>query len=115
MSPVLTRTGGRADRLKMARWAALAIVVLIVALMVWKWQDWQASARMGAAYAARLTCSCRYVEGRSAESCAQDISHDTRLVSVTDQPEEKRVTASVPLLGHAEARFRPGYGCLMQP
>lgn len=115
MSPVLTRSGRRHNRLKLAKWAAVALLMLIVALMLWKWRDWQASAQVGAAYAARLTCSCRYVGGRSAESCAGDIRQDTGLVRVTERPEEKRVIASVPLLGHAEARFRPGYGCLMQP
>ncbi|OYW85013.1 MAG: hypothetical protein B7Z20_09850 [Sphingobium sp. 32-64-5] len=104
-----------AVRWAVAKWTALALAALLLALILWKWRDWQASARMGAAYAARLTCSCRYVEGRSAESCAQDIRHETRLVSVTERPEQRRIIARVPLLGRAEAGFRPGYGCLIQP
>jgi len=97
------------------RWGAVAAAVALVVLALWKWSDWRAGAQASSAYAARLTCSCRYVDGRSGESCAQDIAADTGLVRVTEKPEEKRIIARVPLLGHAEARFKQGYGCLMVP
>ncbi len=101
--------------------AQIAKRALLVALgagllyAAWKWQDWRAAGEAGAAYAARITCSCRYVEGRSAQSCARDIAEDASLVSITEKPEEKVIVGSVPLLGRASARYKPGYGCLMEP
>jgi len=94
---------------------AAAVLAALVALTIWKWGDWRARAEASSAYAARHVCSCRYVAGRGAESCMRDMAAESRLVGVTDRPEEKRVTARIALLGAAEARFRPGYGCLMMP
>ncbi len=96
-------------------WGAIVAGIALAALALWKWNDWRAGAQAASAYAARMTCSCRYVDGRSGESCAQDIAAETRLVRVKEQPEGKRIIASVPLLAHAEAQFRQGYGCLMMP
>lgn len=86
-----------------------------VAGIIWKWHDWRAAAQAGSAYAARITCSCRYVEGRSAESCAMDVADDAGLVSISEVPEEKAITGSVPLMARRTARYKPGYGCLMEP
>lgn len=97
------------------KWAALLLIGAAVVFSVWKWPEWRAAAQAGSAYAARITCSCRYIQGRSAESCARDIEEDASLVSISDNPDDKMVTGSIPLLGKASARFRPGYGCLMQP
>lgn len=91
------------------------LLVAGVALVIWRWPHWRASGEAGSAYAARITCSCRYVEGRSAESCAHDIKGDASLVSITDIPEEKAIVGTVPLLGKAKAIYKAGYGCLMQP
>lgn len=104
-----------ADRARIAKWVAAALLGVAVTLSVWKWSEWREAAAAGSAYAARITCSCRYVEGRSAESCAEDVAHDAGLVFITEKPEEKEIVGRVPLLGRASARFRPGYGCLMQP
>lgn len=93
---------------------ALALLTGALALIIWKWIDWRAQARAGSAYAARIVCSCRYVQGRPLDSCRQDVAIDAGAVSLTDQPEEKRVTGSVPLMASASARWKPGYGCLME-
>jgi hypothetical protein len=37
------------------------------------------------------------------------------LVSLTDLPDERAVQASVPLLASRTARFKPGWGCLLDP
>jgi len=103
------------NRIRAAKWAAVALLAAIAVFAAWKWNDWRAGAAAGSAYAARITCSCRFVEGRSAESCAGDIADNSRLVFVTEKPEEKEIVGRVPLLGRASARFKPGYGCLMQP
>ena len=108
---VMVRTGGRVD---WVRWVFIAPLVAFALYAVWKWGEWQRAGATGAAYAARITCSCRYIGGRDAESCARDIRDDAGLALVTDLPEEKAVRASIPLLGSARARFRPGYGCLVE-
>lgn len=99
---------------RIAKWIMLAAAGALIVYGVWKWPEWRAEGRAGSAYAARITCSCRFVEGRDANSCREDIAEDASLVSVTDDPDAKRVVARVPLLGRASARFKPGYGCLME-
>ena len=103
------------DRIGIAKWAVVALLGATVLLAVWKWSEWRAAAAAGSAYAARITCSCRYVEGRSADSCAGDVADDAGLVFISEKPEEKEIVGRVPLLARAAAKFRPGYGCLMQP
>ena len=95
------------------RYAGLLIGVLLLALVVWKWSDWRARAQVGAAYGARMTCSCRYVEGRDIGSCRGDIEPGMVMVSITDDPQDKIVRASVPAMASRTARFRPGFGCLL--
>lgn len=94
------------------RYAALIMLALVAALFAWKWSAWRAQAVVDAGYGARITCSCRYVEGRTADSCADD-THGIATVSITDLPEEKAVRATVPLMADRTARFRPGWGCLL--
>lgn len=91
------------------------LCVLALIGIVWKWNDWRAAAQAGSAYAARITCSCRYVEGRSADSCAMDVADDAGMVSISEVPEEKAITGSVPLMARRTARYKAGYGCLMEP
>lgn len=103
------------DRAGMAKWGATALLGALALLAVWKWPEWQAQAHAGSAYAARITCSCRFIEGRSMESCARDIADDAGFVRVREEAEARAVLASVPLLGSARARLKPGFGCLMEP
>ena len=74
-----------------------------------------ARAKLGAAYGARIACSCRYVEGREMASCADDKEPGMALVRLSDVPEDRAVRASVPLLASRTARFKPGWGCLLDP
>ena len=94
--------------------ALCLLIVALLALGLWKWSEWRNGAQAGSAYAAHVFCSCRYVEGRGAENCQQEASLEADFVRITDQPEQKRVTASVFLLGNASARLKPGYGCLLE-
>ena len=72
-------------------------------------------ARLGAAYGARLGCSCRHVEGRAMGGCADDKEPGMAMVRLEDLAEEKAVKASVPLLASRTARFKEGWGCLLDP
>ena len=69
----------------------------------------------GAAFGARTACSCRYVAGRPIGDCEKDFEPGMELVFLSDDPETKSVTARVPLLASATARYREGYGCLLEP
>lgn len=107
---VMVRTGGKVD---WARWILIVLLVASALYAAWKWGEWQRAGATGAAYAARITCSCRYIGGRDAKSCARDVRDDAWMASISEETEQKAVRASVPLLGSARAVFRPGYGCVM--
>ncbi len=97
-------------------WVAAALVgLLLVAALAWAGPTLIARARLGSAYGARLACSCRYVEGRAMGSCADDKEPGMALVRLEDVPEERAVRASVPLFASRTARFKPGWGCLLDP
>ncbi|MCP1469065.1 hypothetical protein J3E64_000736 [Sphingobium sp. OAS761] len=99
------------------KWWTMAAVIALVLLGLFAWQapGLVARARLGAAYGARITCSCRYVEGREMGSCGDDKEPGMALVRLTDRPDSRAVEATVPLLATRTARFRPGWGCLLDP
>lgn len=91
-----------------------ALVACAVALLLYG-AAWRTGAHAASAYAARVTCSCRYVSARSAQSCARDTAPDVAIVQLEEDATTRRVSGRVPLLGSASARFVPGWGCLMEP
>ncbi|MGC4251532.1 MAG: hypothetical protein QM605_08755 [Sphingobium sp.] len=90
-----------------------ALLVLLLALLAWNWRSLHARAALGAAYGARIACSCRYVEGRALQACRADKEPGMGIVSLADHPEARAVSASVPLIASRTARYRPGWGCLL--
>ncbi|KRA81683.1 hypothetical protein ASD76_13240 [Altererythrobacter sp. Root672] len=70
---------------------------------------------VGTAYGARTACSCRYVAGRPLGDCKKDFEPGMEVVFLRDDEEAKSVTASVPLIASATARYRKGYGCVLDP
>lgn len=95
-----------------ARNIALGVLAVIVLLLVWNWSSLKGQARVGAAYGAHIACSCRYIEGRDMASCETDKEAGMELVGYSDDPENKRVTASVPFLAEAVAERRGAFGCV---
>lgn len=89
--------------------------VLLAVFLVWKFPSFKAQAELGSAYAARVGCSCRYVQGRDLNSCQNDFEPGMEMVSLTDDPATKTVTGSVPLLASRSARFAGASGCLINP
>ena len=69
---------------------------------------------IASAYSARVGCSCRFVAGRSLEDCAKDKVGGMELVSLSEDIEEKSVTARMLVISDT-ARMKPGYGCVMEP
>lgn len=95
-------------------WALIALALLAI-LLIWKLPSFKAQAELGSAYAARIGCSCRYVQGRSLESCQSDFEPGMELVSLSEDPATKTVTGSVPLLASRSARYAGANGCLLDP
>ncbi|MDO9361449.1 MAG: hypothetical protein Q7T60_00885, partial [Sphingopyxis sp.] len=107
-------------RKKPSRWGgclpwAIMLAVLLAVFAIWKFPSFKAQAELGSAYAARVGCSCRYVEGRSLESCQSDFEPGMEVVSLSEDPATKTVTGSVPLLASRSARFAGASGCLLRP
>lgn len=92
-----------------------AAAALLGALLAWKWGDLRAQAEVGTGYGARIACSCRYVEGRTMDSCRSDKEPGMALVTIADQPDTQSVRTSVPLLASRTAHYRKGWGCLLDP
>lgn len=70
---------------------------------------------LGVGYGAHVICSCRYIGGRDMESCYNDYEPGMEAISMTENEDEKRITASVPLLASRSAQFREGLGCVLEP
>jgi hypothetical protein len=95
----------------------LKIVVAVIAFcaalwLLWNWNSIKGQARVGAAYGAHVICSCRYIEGRDMASCETDKEKGMEMVRLSDDPENKRVYASVPFLAEAVAERRGAFGCV---
>ena len=93
----------------------LALVVLAGALGWYYRQPIAGYTTIGTAYGARTACSCRYIAGRDLGDCEKDFEPGMELVFLSEDEEEKSVTARVPLLASATARYREGFGCVLDP
>lgn len=97
----------------------LRLLVALVALTVLAGLLYRAPltalARTGTAFGARTACACRYIAGRSLADCKKDFEPGMEAVFVSDDPDARSVTARVPLFASDRARFRPGYGCVLDP
>jgi len=90
-----------------------AIILGIAALwLLWNWNSIAGQARVAAAYGAHITCACRYIEGRDMASCETDKEKGMEIVQLSDDPENKRVYATVPFLAKAVAERRGAFGCM---
>lgn len=93
-------------------WLVVALLAL-VALIAWLWTPITGYADAGAAYGARVTCSCRYLGGRSLEDCEKDFMPGMGLITLSDDAKAKAITARFPLLARHTARVQPGAGCVL--
>ena len=98
--------------LLIARNVVLGLLALAVLWLLWNWGSIAGRAKVGAAYGAHIACSCRYIEGRDMASCETDMEPGMEIVSLSDDPENKRVTATVMFLAEAVAERRGAFGCV---
>ncbi len=93
------------------QYGLIAFLALALIWLLFNFADLKAQARLGASYASHVACSCRYIAGRPLDACYTDFEPGMAMVSLTDDPENKRVAASVPLLARAVAERRGEFGC----
>ncbi|MFZ4689072.1 MAG: hypothetical protein ACOYLS_07530 [Polymorphobacter sp.] len=93
--------------------APLLLTLLAGGWLGLKYSATGARAAVGSGYVAHVVCSCRYVGNRDMASCATDLEPGMEIVSISDDPEKRRVTASVPLLAKRTATYDPEYGCAL--
>ena len=93
----------------------LIAIVVGLAAALWFWRAPIAGyTGAGTAYSARVACSCRFVAGRDLKDCAKDRLAGMELVSLSEDAEERSVTARFPLIASDTARYREGYGCVLE-
>lgn len=96
------------------RWPWLAVAVF-GALLAWFWRPLNGYAEAGAAYGARVACSCRFVGGRSLDDCRKDFEPGMELVMLSEDAAAKSVTARFPVLAVHTATYIDGEGCRLEP
>jgi len=115
--PMATATSTQITKERPRRFKTLKIVGAILfgvaaVWLLWNWNSITGQARVAAAYGAHITCACRYIEGRDMASCKTDKEKGMEIVRLSDDPENKRIYASVPFLAKAVAERRGAFGCM---
>jgi hypothetical protein len=93
-------------------------LLLLAALVAFAYRDRiMGYSTVGAAYGARIGCSCRYVSGLPLSQCrkALDVEDGPSLLFLSEDEDNQSVTARVPLLTSQTARYRKGWGCVLEP
>lgn len=109
-------TLGQARRRRFGgRRIALIAALMLAGALAFFWRPLNGFAMTGASYGARVACSCRYVGGRSLGDCRKDFESGMELVSLSEDPAQRSVTASFPLIASQTATFREGEGCRLEP
>ena len=104
--------------MKASGWAGTLLVIALVAggaFAVLKAGPMGRQAGIATGYAARVVCACRYLGNRSLNSCLTDLEPGMEIVTVSEDTAARRITASVPLIATASARFGGEYGCALEP
>jgi len=68
----------------------------------------------GTGYAAKGACSCRYIGGRELNQCKDDLMPGMAAIWLSEDEDERSVTARVPLVESVTATYREGYGCVLE-
>ena len=93
----------------------VAALLVVLAALAWFWGPLTAQARAGAAYGARIGCSCRFVAARPLGQCRDDFMPGMSLVMLSEDDEEQSVTARVFPIASETAVYRKGQGCMFIP
>ena len=93
----------------------LLLSAAVVLLLIWFWRPLQDFGLTGAAYGARVACSCHYLGGRTLDDCRKDFEPGMELVILSADQDAKSVTARFPLLAKQTATYSEGQGCRLGP
>lgn len=94
---------------------ALIVVAVLVGAGVFVWPQVRGYAVTGASYGARVACSCRFVGGRPIGDCRKDFEPGMQLITLSEDPSTRSVTARFPLIAGQTATYREGWGCVLEP
>jgi hypothetical protein len=90
------------------------LAVLALALLAFFWKPLNSYAVTGASYGARVACSCHYAGGRSLSDCRKDFEPGMAMISLSEDKQDRSVTARFPLLSSQTATYREGQGCVLE-
>jgi hypothetical protein len=109
-------TQSLASRLAVRRITGALLLLLVLALagLAWFWRPLDAFAETGAAYGARLGCTCHFIGGRSLTDCRKDFERHMGLVRLSEDRAARSVTGTFPLLSSQTATLRDGAGCMLE-
>ncbi len=110
-------TANRGSKTGSGRWG-MALLVLVAAGGAAYWyygEGITGQAQAATGFGAKTACSCRYVAGRDLSSCKDDFVPGMAAVFLSDDVDDKAVTAYVPLIASDTARYREGFGCMLDP
>ena len=91
-----------------------AILIGVAAFVMFALPGYREQARIGAAFGARVACSCRYIGGRTLSDCRKDFEPGMEPITLSEDPATKSVTARYPVLASATARYEEGWGCRLE-
>lgn len=96
------------DLLRMAGLGGLALF----GLGLWLSGPLMGEVRIAAAFAARQTCACHFIGGRTIDACKADLPGATDGVQFTVVDQSVRVSVLGGVFG-ARAAYEEGYGCIL--
>lgn len=104
-----------ASRRLASRWPSFVLAaVLLGGGAAWFYGEQVSGlAQAGTSYGAKNACSCRYVAGRELGSCSDDFVPGMEAVFLSEDADDKAVTAYVPLIASNTARYYEGFGCML--
>lgn len=98
------------------RWViAITLVILAIAAGWWLYGTWRA-ANVGAAAMAKVVCSCVHLDARDLKSCRADDPPGFESIPVIFDAAAKTARSTLLFgLANATARYREGFGCVLEP
>ncbi|MBY0569371.1 MAG: hypothetical protein K2P70_18830 [Hyphomonadaceae bacterium] len=96
------------------RWfviGGLALAAVVLSSVAWSLRDDLAYAKLATGYAAKQTCSCLHITGRTLDSCMADFPEDARsMIAIEQSGSSVRASVLFGAVG-ATATYSQEYGC----
>lgn len=110
-----TAKASRSSRTSLWMRGALVLLLLGGGVHYFYGEALAAHGAAGTSYAAKNACSCRFVGGRSLGSCEADFIAGMGAIFLSEDEQDRAVTASIPLLASTTATYQDGFGCQLEP